>query len=158
MNQALQGQLRRPGRLLLPEIYDPAPASGTSASAQHFANLSRYAVNQYGSAIYFTGALSQAEACAQNGQSTCNNTATANTPDQSYNQLYIEHSRASGRQRGGRRRRASVIAVTPVSAPALARSSESSVIRAWATDNGIAVNARGRIPAEVTAQYEAATS
>jgi Lsr2 len=31
------------------------------------------------------------------------------------------------------------------------------VIRAWATDNGIAVPARGRIPSEVEQKYNEAT-
>jgi hypothetical protein len=59
---------------------------------------------------------------------------------------YIEHSRKAGR---GRRRR-----------PVRAASSRerSGDIRAWAKDQGIAVSERGRIPANVVEQYEAATT
>jgi len=59
---------------------------------------------------------------------------------------YIEHARKAGR---GRRRR-----------PARAASSRerSGDIRAWAKDQGIAVSERGRIPASVVQQYEAATT
>src|SRR5215475_4829660 len=58
---------------------------------------------------------------------------------------YIEHARKAGR---GQRRR-----------PARAASSRerSGDIRAWAKDQGIAVSERGRIPASVVEQYEAAT-
>jgi hypothetical protein len=59
---------------------------------------------------------------------------------------YIEHARKAGR---GQRRR-------------LVRSSSSrdrsGDIRAWAKDHGIAVSERGRIPASVVQQYEAATT
>ena len=57
---------------------------------------------------------------------------------------YIEHARKAGR--GPRRR------------PGRTASSRehSSDIRAWAKDQGIAVSDRGRIPASVVAQYEAA--
>jgi Lsr2 len=58
---------------------------------------------------------------------------------------FIEHARRAGR---GQRRR-------PVrSASSRERGSE---IRAWAKENGIAVSARGRIPASVMEQYKAAT-
>lgn len=36
--------------------------------------------------------------------------------------------------------------------------SSAAVIRRWATDNGITIGIRGRIPAEVRASYEAAKS
>jgi hypothetical protein len=58
---------------------------------------------------------------------------------------FIEHARKAGR--GGRRR-----------APRTASSRErSESIRAWAKGQGITVSARGRIPASVVEQYEAAT-
>ena len=40
--------------------------------------------------------------------------------------------------------------------PAAGRSGDSAAIRAWARSEGIAVNARGRIPANVVAAYNAA--
>ncbi len=57
---------------------------------------------------------------------------------------YLEHARKAGRQqprRGGR------------SAASRQRSSD---IRAWARQRGISVSERGRIPASVVQQYEAA--
>jgi Lsr2 len=59
---------------------------------------------------------------------------------------YIEHARKAGR---GQRRR-----------PVRAASSRerSGDIRAWAKDQGIPVSERGRIPASVVEQYEAATT
>ena len=59
---------------------------------------------------------------------------------------YLEHARKAGR---GQRRR-------PVRT--VASRQRSGDIRAWAKDQGIAVSARGRIPASVIQQYEAATS
>ncbi len=58
---------------------------------------------------------------------------------------FIGHARKAGR---GQRRR-----------PGRTASSRerSGGIRAWAKDQGIAVSARGRIPASVVEQYEAAT-
>jgi Lsr2 len=56
---------------------------------------------------------------------------------------FVEHARKAGR---GQRR--------PRSSSTRQRSSD---IRAWAKQQGIAVSARGRIPATVVAQYEAAT-
>ena len=58
---------------------------------------------------------------------------------------FIEHARKAGREQ---RRR-----------PGRATSSRerSGGIRAWAKDQGIAVSDRGRIPASVVDQYEAAT-
>jgi hypothetical protein len=58
---------------------------------------------------------------------------------------FIEHARKPGR---GQRRRA------VRTSSSRARSGE---IRAWAKDTGIAVSDRGRIPASIVAQYEAAT-
>ena len=59
---------------------------------------------------------------------------------------YIEHARKAGR---GQRRR-----------PARTASNRehSGDIRAWAKDHGIAVSERGRIPASVVQQYQAATT
>ena len=58
---------------------------------------------------------------------------------------FIDHARKAGR---GQRRR-----------PGRTASSRerSGDVRAWAKDQGIAVNARGRIPANVVEQYQAAT-
>jgi Lsr2 len=58
---------------------------------------------------------------------------------------YIDHARKTGR---GQRRR-------PGRTPASRE--RSGGIRAWAKQAGIAVSARGRIPASVVEQYEAAT-
>ncbi len=58
---------------------------------------------------------------------------------------FIEHARKAGR---GQRRRAGRTA---------ARRERSGDIRAWAKERGIAVSDRGRIPASVVEQYEAAT-
>lgn len=58
---------------------------------------------------------------------------------------FVEHARQAGR---GQRHR-----------PARTSSARerSGNIRAWAKDNGIPVSARGRIPASVSEQYQAAT-
>jgi hypothetical protein len=40
--------------------------------------------------------------------------------------------------------------------PASTRSGKSAEIRAWAREQGLAVNERGRIPADLTAKFEAA--
>ena len=58
---------------------------------------------------------------------------------------YLDHARKAGR---GQRRR-------PV--PAAASRLRGGGIRAWAKDQGIAVSARGRIPASVIQQDQAAT-
>jgi hypothetical protein len=58
---------------------------------------------------------------------------------------FIDHARRAGR--GQRRRRGRT-------ASSRERSGD---IRAWAQDQGIAVSARGRIPASVVEQYQAAT-
>jgi Lsr2 len=59
---------------------------------------------------------------------------------------YIEHARKAG---GRPRRRA---------ARTSSSRERSGDIRAWAKDHGIAVSERGRIPASVIEQYEAATT
>ena len=56
---------------------------------------------------------------------------------------FVEHARKAGR---GQRR--------PRTSSSRQRSSD---IRAWAKQQGIAVSGRGRIPASVVAQYDAAT-
>src|SRR5215472_4092875 len=58
---------------------------------------------------------------------------------------FLEHARKAGR---GQPRR---------SARTAASRQRSGDIRAWAKDHGIAVSARGRIPASVVEQYNAAT-
>jgi Lsr2 len=58
---------------------------------------------------------------------------------------FVEHARKSGR--GPRRRPGRT-------APSRERSAD---IRAWAKDQGITVSDRGRIPASVAQQYDAAT-
>ena len=58
---------------------------------------------------------------------------------------YIAHARKAGR---AQRRRPARTA---------ASRERSSDIRAWAKDQGIALSARGRIPANIAEQYEAAT-
>jgi hypothetical protein len=59
---------------------------------------------------------------------------------------FIEHARKAGR---GQRRR---------SARTAASRDRSGSIRAWAKQSGIAVSARGRIPASVVEQYQAAAT
>jgi hypothetical protein len=58
---------------------------------------------------------------------------------------FVEHARRAGR---GLRRQAGRSA---------AGRERSAAIRAWAVERGIAVSARGRIPAGVVAQYDAAS-
>src|SRR5437773_5213863 len=58
---------------------------------------------------------------------------------------FIEHARRAGR---GQRRR---------SGRTVSNRERSADIRAWAKDQGITVSERGRIPASVAEQYEAAT-
>ena len=58
---------------------------------------------------------------------------------------YLEHARKAGRQQQLRR-----------GARSAASRQRSSDIRAWARQQGISVSERGRIPASVVQQYEAA--
>jgi Lsr2 len=58
---------------------------------------------------------------------------------------FIDHARKAGR---GQRRRPG---------PTASSRERSGDVRAWAKDQGIAVSARGRIPASVVEQYQAAT-
>ena len=58
---------------------------------------------------------------------------------------FVEHARKAGR---GQPRRAARTAVSR---------EHSADIRAWALGQGITISARGRIPASVVAQYEAAS-
>ena len=60
---------------------------------------------------------------------------------------FVEHARKAGIGRGQRRR----------SARTAANRGRSGDIRAWAKDRSIPVSHRGRIPASVLEQYEAAT-
>jgi len=62
------------------------------------------------------------------------------------NAPYIEHARKAGR---GQRRQPVRTASSP---------ENSGDIRAWAKDHGIPVSERGRIPASVVQQYQAATT
>ena len=55
---------------------------------------------------------------------------------------YVGHARKATAGRGARRARGS--------------SGKSAEIRAWARDQGLAVNERGRIPADLAAKFEAA--
>ncbi len=57
---------------------------------------------------------------------------------------YIEHARKAGRAQSRRPGRTA------------ASRQRSGDIRAWAKDHGMAVSERGRIPADVVAQYQAA--
>jgi hypothetical protein len=58
---------------------------------------------------------------------------------------FVDHARRSGRGRHARPAR-------PVSAR-----QHSAEVRAWAREHGMAIRERGRIPADVIEQYEAAT-
>ena len=64
--------------------------------------------------------------------------------------VYVGHGRrvsgrrSAGKASSGRARRSA--------------SSETAQIRAWAKEQGLAVNERGRVPADIVAQYEAAHS
>ena len=58
---------------------------------------------------------------------------------------FIEHARKAGRAQSRRPRRTA------------ASRQRSSDIRAWAKDHGLAISERGRIPASVVAEYQAAT-
>ncbi len=58
---------------------------------------------------------------------------------------YIEHARKAGREQRRRSVRTS------------SSRERSGAVRAWAQDQGIAVSDRGRIPASVVEQYEAAS-
>jgi hypothetical protein len=60
--------------------------------------------------------------------------------------VYVGH----GRRVGGRR------ATGRASSRRSSGSSETAQIRAWAKESGLAVNERGRIPADIVAQYQAA--
>ena len=59
---------------------------------------------------------------------------------------FIEHARKAGRAQSRRPRRTA------------ASRQRSSDIRAWAKDHGLAISERGRIPASVVAEYQAATA
>jgi nucleoid-associated protein Lsr2 len=59
---------------------------------------------------------------------------------------FIEHARKAGRPQARRPGRS------------VASRQRSSDIRAWAKDHGLAINERGRIPASVVAEYQAAAA
>ena len=68
-------------------------------------------------------------------------------------EIWSSHSRSAGRARGGQpsaarggRRRGGSTSAGPTTAE----------VREWARANGIPVSSRGRVPAELHAQYEAA--
>lgn len=69
---------------------------------------------------------------------------------------YLTASRPAGRASAGSGRRGRPAADRSV--PAVAADLDAKAVRAWATDNGIAVSARGRIPRAVLEQYQAAHS
>lgn len=58
---------------------------------------------------------------------------------------YIASSRRVGKRRAGRRRTAT-------------GGSDTAAIREWARSNGVAVSERGRVSADIVAQYEAANA
>jgi len=63
---------------------------------------------------------------------------------------------AAARRESGRSRRGNV---TPISNGRRTRSTgdiDPKTVRAWAAENGIAINSRGRIPADVVAKYQQA--
>lgn len=86
----------------------------------------------------------------RNGVSVCQNQtsspAIAHTGDQTLAPVIPHRTRPQGRTK-----------TTPVPRRAAATRKRSSGIRAWAKDQGIAVNDRGPIPASVVEQHEAAT-
>lgn len=59
---------------------------------------------------------------------------------------FAEHARKLGRGQRARSR------------PSTASRRDSAEVRAWAREHGIEISERGRIPASVTEQYEAATT
>jgi hypothetical protein len=59
---------------------------------------------------------------------------------------YLEGARRAAPKRGRRK----------AAKPATGAATPSALIRAWAAENGLTVNTRGRIPADVVAAYEAA--
>ena len=59
---------------------------------------------------------------------------------------FVEHARKAGRAQARRAGRTA------------ASRQRSSDIRAWAKDHGMAISERGRIPASVVAEYQAATA
>jgi Lsr2 len=59
---------------------------------------------------------------------------------------FVDHARKVGRSERTRLSRTS------------ASRHETAVVRAWAREHGIQISARGRIPASVTEQYEAAST
>ena len=67
---------------------------------------------------------------------------------------YVGHARKAGRSAGAPRRAATPRAKS--GGAAAAGANRTADIRAWARDQGLAVNDRGRISAEITEKYDAA--
>ncbi|QLQ09609.1 MAG: Lsr2 family protein [Nocardioidaceae bacterium] len=65
---------------------------------------------------------------------------------------YIGHGRRTGGRRSAGRRASGRTRTTPAN-----NSASAAEIRAWATDNGYELSARGRIPAEIREAYAAAS-
>lgn len=78
------------GRIFMESVPEVYSSSGTNA--KQWANLSRYAVNAHGYGIFFSGTLSQYQACLDVGDPCTIQSpgATKNTPDTAWNQLYVE--------------------------------------------------------------------
>lgn len=82
LDQVYQKAWGRAHALSVPEIYNTA---GTQA--KQWANLSRYAVNQYGGPIRFSGTLTQRQACLDVNDAC---PGTNNAPDTGWTQLHNE--------------------------------------------------------------------
>lgn len=63
---------------------------------------------------------------------------------------------ASARRDGGRGRRSNVTHITNGRRGRSTGDVDPKTVRAWAAENGIAISARGRIPADIVAQYQQA--
>lgn len=63
---------------------------------------------------------------------------------------------AAARRDGGRARRSNVTHITNGRRGRSTGDVDPKTVRAWAAENGIAISARGRIPADIVAQYQQA--
>jgi hypothetical protein len=63
---------------------------------------------------------------------------------------------ANARRDGGRGRRSNVTHITNGRRGRSTGDVDPKTVRAWAAENGIAISARGRIPADIVAQYQQA--
>src|ERR1700709_1835891 len=63
---------------------------------------------------------------------------------------------AAGRRESGRGRRGNVTHISSGRRSRGANDIDPKAVRAWAAENGIAISARGRIPADIAAQYRQA--